>query len=94
MVKMTTMGVKLDEDTRNRLKTLGEHRERSPHWLMKKAINEFLDKEEELEQRNREADDAWSEYQTTGQSVSHETMDAWLETWGTDKESPCPKLSN
>lgn len=94
MAKMTTTGVKLDENTKNRLKALGENRERSPHWLMKKAINEFLDREEDLEQRNLEADDAWNEYQTTGQSVSHENMDAWLSTWGTEKEDPCPKLNN
>ncbi|MBE2204099.1 MAG: toxin-antitoxin system, partial [Chthoniobacterales bacterium] len=31
----TTMGVKLDEQTRDRLKTLGETRRRSPHWLMR-----------------------------------------------------------
>lgn len=88
------MGVKLDEETRTRLKTLGQSRDRTPHWLMKKAITEFLDREEELERRNREADKAWDEYDRTGQYVSHETMEAWLETWGSDKEGPCPELEN
>ena len=92
MAKMTTMGVKLDDEVRTRLKILGESRDRSPHWLMKTAITEFLDREEKLDIRNKEADEAFKEYQTTGQYVSHEKMDAWLETWGTDKESACPKL--
>ena len=48
------MGVKLDEDIRTRLKTLGESRDRTPHWLMKKAITDFLDREEALEKRNLE----------------------------------------
>ena len=91
---MTTMGVKLDEEIRNRLKMLGQTRDRTPHWLMKKAIVEFLDREEELEKRNREADAALEEYRQTGQYVSHEDMEAWLETWGTDKEGPCPELND
>lgn len=91
---MINMGVKLDEDVRTRLKALGESRDRTPHWLMKKAITEFLDREEQLEQRNREADEALEEYQKTGQYVSHETMETWLKTWGTDKEGPCPELEN
>ncbi len=45
----------------------------------------YLD-EKHFEQRNREADEAWKEYKTTGQSVSHEDMDEWLVTWGTEKE--------
>ncbi len=88
----TTMGVKLDEETRDRLKALAEARRRSAHWLMKEAINQYLEREEEVEQRNREADDAWAEYRRTGQSVSHEAMSAWLDTWGTAKEGPCPDI--
>ncbi len=91
---MITMGVKLNEDIKARLQALGESRERTPHWLMKKAITDFLDREEELERRNREADEALKEYQNSGQYVSHETMEIWLETWGTDKEGPCPELEN
>jgi len=90
----TTMGVKLDEETRNRLKALAETRRRSAHWLMKEAINQYLEREEEIERRNREADEAWKEYQRTGQSVSHETMSAWLDSWGTDQEGPYPDLES
>lgn len=86
----TTMGIKLDEDTRARLKALGAAKQRSPHWLMREAIREYLDKEEQIERRNAEADEAWEEYKRTGQFVSNEAMTAWLDTWGTDKEGPCP----
>lgn len=61
---------------------------------MRKAIIEFLDREEELEKRNQEADQALEEYRQTGQYVSHEEMDSWLETWGTDKEGACPDLKS
>lgn len=86
----TTVGVKLDEETRDRLKKLGAARQRSTHWLMREAIRKYLDEEEMIESRNREADAAWEEYQRTGQAVSHEKVMAWLDTWGTDQESPCP----
>ncbi len=92
MVKMTTMGVKLDDEVRTRLKALGEGRDRTPHWLMKTAITEFLDREEKLDIRNKEADEALIEYQSTGEYVSHDNMEKWLKTWGTDKESECPQL--
>ena len=92
MAKLTTMGVKLDENIRIRLKALGKSRDRTPHWLMKKAISEFLEKEEALKTRNRESDAAFNEYLETGQYVRHEEMNSWLESWGTDKESACPKL--
>jgi predicted transcriptional regulator len=86
----TTMGVKLDDETRDRLKSLAEARRRSAHWLMKEAIAQYLQREEEIERRNREADAAWDEYRATGKSVSQEDMSAWLDSWGTDKEGPCP----
>ena len=85
----TTMGDKLDEETRERLKSLGAAKQCSTHWLMQEAIREYLDREEEMEARNREADEAWKEYQRTGRFVGHEAMLAWLDTWGTDKESAC-----
>jgi len=47
---MTSKAVKLDDSTIDHLKVLGEIRQRSPHWLMKEAIRQFLDREEAAEQ--------------------------------------------
>lgn len=41
-----TIGVKLDEEIRDRLKSLGTARQRSTHWLMREAIREYLEREE------------------------------------------------
>ena len=35
---MTTMGVKLDDATRERIKTAATRIDRTPHWLIKQAI--------------------------------------------------------
>ncbi len=73
-MKTATMGVKLDENVRDRLKSLGAARERTPHWLMKKAIMEYLDKEEAYEHEKHEDQQRWQRYQETGDYVKHEDM--------------------
>jgi len=88
------IGVKLDEELQARLKALGERCERSPHWLMKKAICEFLDRMETEEKERQLLIDRWNRYQETGESISHEAVTKWLNTWGTDKESECPTNRN
>ena len=88
------VGIKLDEELQNRLKALGERCERSPHWLMKKAICEFLDRMETEETERQILLDRWNRYQETGEAVSHEKVANWLNTWGTDKEEECPQKSN
>lgn len=69
-----TIGVKLDEEIRDRLKSLGTARQRSTHWLMREAIRESLEKEEAIESRNREADEVWADYKHSGKFVSYEVM--------------------
>lgn len=67
----TTAGVKLGNDTRNRLKALGEIRERSPHWLMRTAIEEYLEREEAFEKEKQEDQKRWEAYQSSGLAISH-----------------------
>ena len=50
----TTIGVKVDDATRERLKALAEAKDRSPHWMIKRALMEFLDREEKREQERRD----------------------------------------
>ena len=40
----TTMGVKLDEATRDRIKTAAQGIDRTPHWLIKQAIFTYLER--------------------------------------------------
>lgn len=88
----TTMAVKVDEETRDRLKSLGKIKQRSPHWLMCEAIREYIEKEEVIAARNREADEAWNEYKRTGKGFGNETIMEWLDTWGTGQVGSCPSM--
>ena len=61
----TTLGVKLDDPTRERLKAAATSIDRTPHWLIKQAIFNYLEKLEggaTLTELNglssKEADDA------------------------------------
>ncbi len=88
------VGVKLDDELQTRLKAIAERSDRSPHWLMKKAISEFIDREEAEEQERQLLFERWDRYQETGVAIPHETVVKWLESWGTEKEAPCPTSQN
>ena len=75
----STVGVKLDEGIKQRLKTLGKTRKRTPHWLMKSAIAEYLEREEKIEAQKQEDMERWREYKLTGESLSNQAMMTWLD---------------
>lgn len=55
----TTMGVRLDEATRERIKTAARRIDRTPHWLIKQAIFnylEFLDNEQIIPELSAQKD--------------------------------------
>ena len=72
------IAVKLDQDLRDRLQHLAEARDRSTHWLLRKAIEQFVEQEEKREALRQDALNAWAEYQETGLHVTHDEADAWL----------------
>ena len=57
-----TAGVKLDPELREPLRRLAEVRRRTPHWLMREAIAQYVAREEVREQLRDDALAAWAEY--------------------------------
>lgn len=84
------IAVKIDQETRDRVKRLAEARQRTPHWMMREAITQYLEREEKREALRQDAINAWKEYQSTGMHVGAEEVTAWLETWGEDNEQSAP----
>ena len=72
-----TVGVRLNEDTQKRLETLGKARDRSPHYLMKAAVERFLEIEEALENERQLIKSRWEKYELTGETVDHVDVKAW-----------------
>ncbi len=89
--KTVNTGIKLDETLHARLKALGVIKDRTPHWLMRAAIEEYVEREEAYEREKREDMERWQRYKQTGHAIPHEAVDAWLATWGSESELPCPK---
>ncbi|WNJ92215.1 ribbon-helix-helix protein, CopG family [Bosea sp. 685] len=78
MAASGTTSVKLDDATKERVQRLASIKQRSTHWLMREAIEQYVAREERQEQQRQEAYAAWEEYRTTGLHVTAEEADAWL----------------
>ncbi|EIW8495244.1 CopG family ribbon-helix-helix protein [Escherichia coli] len=86
----TATSIKLDDDLKSRVKQLAEARDRKPHWIMREAITQYVEREEKREALRRDTLAAWEEYQSTGLHATAEEVDKWLESWGTENELPAP----
>ena len=85
------VSIKLDPAEQERLRALAEARKRAPHYLMREAIRQYLDREEARESFKQEALAAWNEYQETGLHLTgHEVAD-WVDSWGSAKRAKNPK---
>jgi predicted transcriptional regulator len=91
MAKSSTTSLKLDTRVKERVQRLASVRRRSPHWLMREAIEEYVEREEKREQFRRDALAAWDHYQATGMHVSAEDADAWLAKLEAGKNVAPPK---
>lgn len=91
---MATKAVKMDDVIYDRLKALGESRQRTPHWLMKEAIKQFIEREEDVENRRKDTLARIARFEETGESIPFETVDAWLATWGNEGETKCPTFAD
>lgn len=84
------VAIKIDPGLKERVKRLADARDRTPHWLMREAIRQYVDREEKREAFRQEGIRAWNEYQTTGLHVTADEADAWLAKLeaGQDAEPP------
>ncbi len=53
-----------------RVQRLAAARQRSAHWLMREAIQQYVDREEKREALRQAALDAWASYQASGLHVT------------------------
>ncbi|MGA1988687.1 MAG: ribbon-helix-helix protein, CopG family [Candidatus Sulfotelmatobacter sp.] len=91
MPKASTTSLKLDVEVKQRVQRLASARRRSPHWLMREAIEEYVEREEKREQFRQDALAAWAHYQTTGLHATAEEADAWLAKLEAGKNAGPPK---
>ncbi len=82
--------VKLDDELKSRIQHLADIRQRSPHWIMREAIQDYVKREEAKESFKQEALASWVTYQETGRHLTEKEVQDWLNTWGTDAETTLP----
>lgn len=88
---MAATSIKLDEDLKGRVQSLADARRRSAHWIMREAIAQYVEREEERERLRRDTLQSWEEYRSTGLHATAEDVDEWLASWGANDERPPPK---
>jgi predicted transcriptional regulator len=90
MPTRSTTSLKLDSELKERVQRLASARRRSPHWIMREAVEQFVDREEKRERFRQDALAAWTHYQATGLHATAEEADSWLAKLeaGEDAEAP------
>lgn len=84
------VAIKIDDNTKARVKRLADARHRTAHWLMREAIIQYVEREEKREVFRQDTLKAWEEYRTTGLHVTADEADTWLAQLeqGNDIEPP------
>ncbi|MDO5102578.1 MAG: ribbon-helix-helix protein, CopG family [Lautropia sp.] len=72
------VSVKLGTDMHERIKRLADAKRRTPHWMMREAITQYVDREERRASFYQDAMDAWHEYERTGLHLNAQEVDDWL----------------
>jgi len=91
MPSISTTSLKLDARIKKRMQKLAEARSRSAHWLMREAIEQYVEREEKREALRQAALAAWADYRATGLHVTASEADEWLEKLEAGKDADAPK---
>jgi predicted transcriptional regulator len=83
--------IKIDLETKARIKRLADARSRTPHWLMRDAIVQYVDREEKREAVRQDAIQAWEAYQADGLHVTEQEADKWLAQLEAGRNVALPK---
>ena len=62
MSKAATTSLKLDSELKERVQQLAKSRRRTAHWIMREAVEQYVNREEKREQFRQDALVAWGEY--------------------------------
>ncbi len=84
----TTLGIKVDDATRERLNSLAEALERTPHWILKTALREYIDREERRERERKDDLARWERFALTGEAIDHAQARGWLERLSHGERTP------
>ena len=67
-------GIRLEEEAQKRLKWLAEQKDRSMNYLIKEAVNRYLEDEERFEREKEEDRRRLQHFLDTGEHITHTQM--------------------
>lgn len=82
--------IKLDETDRDRIATLATAKKRTPHYLMKEAILEYVKKEEARQNFITDAQASFEHYKQTGQHITLDEFNTWVDKVQQNPAVPVP----
>ena len=85
--------LKIGDKLKLRVQKLARLRQRSAHWIMQEAIQQYVEREEARESFKKEALASWTAYQETGRHLTGPEVRAWLNSWGTEAEAELPECN-
>lgn len=83
-----TVTVKLDPSDRDRIATLATLKKRTPHYLMKEAILEYVQREEARQNFIKAADKSFEHYKETGLHITIDEFSAWVDEEQNKPDAP------
>jgi len=86
-----TVTVKLDPSDRKRIAALAAVKKRTPHYLMKEAILEYIRREEARQNFIQAAEESFVHYKETGLHLTLDEFSAWVGAVQRDPDQPIPE---
>ncbi|MCJ2137594.1 CopG family ribbon-helix-helix protein [Methylobacterium sp. J-026] len=83
--------IKPDDTLKGQVQHLAEICRRAPHWIMREAIMQYVEREEKRGLLRQATLKAWDDAQATGLQATAEEVETWLASWGTEGELPPPE---
>ena len=87
----STTSVKLKPELKERIDRLAESKDRSAHWIMTRAIEEYIEREEQEAEFTRRSEEALADYKRTGLHLTNEEVIEWMDKIIAGENPPMPK---
>lgn len=87
---ISSMTIKIDEMRRNRLKSLAVAKKRTPHYLMKEALDFYLESEEAEQKAIQEAAASLEHFERTGLHIRLDEVKQWAKELKNNRNAQLP----
>lgn len=87
---MGMTSVRMPDDLLERLDATAERLRRSKGWIIKDAVREYLEREDQRARRLDETKQALAEMEA-GELIDGDEVLTWLDSWGSDPEREPPR---